>query len=288
MRDIGDRKFWSFASEGRAAQPFKNATPIRRGAPCQVASFLDLAKKVAELQFLNPDLVLMFRGQDKDHKNRLKNTTLKPKMFRPERGLTDLPTAWQLADRYETLKRAESVLVDRYRAARMPEVGRLERHRILRWAILQHYEVCETPLLDVTQSLRIAASFGYSGRGRECYLFVIGVPQVGGAVTASVDAGIQILRLASICPPAAVRPHVQEGYLLGEYPELVDYPQKALYEPYEVDFGRRLVAKFSFNPDTFWRDKEFPRVEKAALYPAEDRDPVHRLASQVHDEIRRQ
>ena len=39
------------------------------------------------------------------------------------------------------------------------ENDRLRRQRILRWSILQHYEICDTPLLDVTQSIRIAASF---------------------------------------------------------------------------------------------------------------------------------
>ncbi len=40
---------------------------------------------------------------------------------------------------------------------------------MLRWAILQHYEVCRTPLLDVTQS--IAASFASMVNGDERYVF---------------------------------------------------------------------------------------------------------------------
>ena len=44
-----------------------------------------------------------------------------------------------------------------------------------------------------------------------------------------------MIRLASVCPPEAVRPHIQEGYLLGEYPEIADYEQKALYPHYEID-----------------------------------------------------
>lgn len=42
------------------------------------------------------------------------------------------------------------------------ETDRLKRQRILHWSILQHYEVSATPLLDVTHSLPIAASFAHT------------------------------------------------------------------------------------------------------------------------------
>ena len=45
---------------------------------------------------------------------------------------------------------------------------------------------------------------------------MLGVPNLSGAITASAEAGLQIVRLSSVCPPSAVRPHIQEGYLLGD------------------------------------------------------------------------
>ena len=108
---------------------------------------------------------------------------------------------------------------------------------------------------------------------------------MSGAITASAEASVTILRLSSVCPPEAVRPHIQEGYLLGEYPEISTWNQKRQYENYETDFGLRLVAKFRFNPDSFWNaDRNFPKVPNAALYPSEHDDP---LAKMMH-EIRRQ
>src|SRR5262249_6250523 len=95
-------------------------------------------------------------------------------------------------------------------------------------------------------------------------------PTRAGAVTASAEAGLQIIRLASVCPPEARRPHIQEGYLLGEYPDIPEFRQKQLYEAYEVDFGRRLIAKFRFKPKKFWTNEGFPPVPQNALYPQPD------------------
>ena len=67
------------------------------------------------------------------------------------------------------------------------------------------------------------------GGKTQAFLFVIGVPNLSGAITASAEAGLQIIRLSSVCPPTALRPHIQEGYLLGEYPDMVNYDQKEQY-----------------------------------------------------------
>jgi hypothetical protein len=116
-----------------------------------------------------------------------------------------------LRRRFDLLARAERELVRRYVDHGFLGRENLMRQQILRWSILQHYEVCRTPLLDVTHSLRIAASFASDGAGDEAFIFVLGVPNLSGAVTASAEAGLQIVRLSSVCPPAAVRPHIQEG-----------------------------------------------------------------------------
>jgi hypothetical protein len=115
---------------------------------------------------------------------------------------------------------------------------------------------------------------------------VLGVPNISGAITASAEAGLQVVRLSSVCPPAALRPHLQEGYLLGEYPEVSGYDQKELYEHHEIDFGRRLVTKFRFNPDEFWEHSgSFPAVARRALYPSEANDPLYRLCLEVKNSL---
>ena len=147
---------------------------------------------------------------------------------------------------------------------------------------MQHYGVCSTPLLDVTQSLRIAVSFATrNNETADAYLFVLGVPNLSGAVTASSEANLQIVRLSSACPPEAVRPHLQEGYLLGEYPDIVDFEHRARYAYYEMDFGRRLVAKFRFDAEGIWSNPDFPPASEKALYPLEHRDPILNLAQEL-------
>src|SRR5262249_29378940 len=151
--------------------------------------------------------------------------SLKPTLFRSDPSETN-PSSGTLGERFERLKDAERELVIRYTEERLLGVERLRRHRILRWSILQHYGVCRTPLLDVTHSLRIAASFASEGEPDTAFIFVLGVPNLSGAITASSEAGLQIVRLSSACPPSAMRPHLQEGYLLGEYPDVADFEQK--------------------------------------------------------------
>lgn len=270
MEKIGAQKIWSYFDTASEAKSAAN-TSIRAGCGHPVSTYFELAKKIAELQFRNRDYVLLFRGQRTDHRTSQGNSALKPTLFRLD-GLR-IPKEAALTRRFETLRSAETQLVARYTTEGFIGTERLKRQRILRWSILQHYEVCSTPLLDVTHSLRVAASFGsLKNESDEAYIFVFGVPNLSGAITASAEAGLQIVRLSSACPPEAVRPHLQEGYLLGEYPEIADFDQKTHYEYYETDFGRRLVAKFKFNPGTFWQSRNYPMATEEALYPREHRD----------------
>jgi hypothetical protein len=241
---------------------------------------MDLVKRIAELQFLNRDYVLMFRGQADDYRNSKGSSTLKPEIMRAS-DPKKVPTAGTVEKRFSALEATERELVRQYAKEKWSGIQRLRRQQILRWSILQHYKVCETPLLDVTHSLRIAASFAALGGGGGGYVFVVGIPNVSGAITASAEAGLQIVRLASVCPPAALRPHIQEGYLLGEYPVLSSVKQQNQYKHYEIDFGRRLIAKFKIGSAGFWNADLFPKVEEAALYPSADDDRLRRLAETV-------
>jgi hypothetical protein len=187
--------------------------------------------------------------------------------------------------RYRRLRRAEQFLVREWRNANLPDLRRIERYKNLRWTILQHYEVCPTPLLDVTHSLRVAVSFAAErASNHSVMLYVFAVPQISGAITASAEAELQILRLSSICPPTATRPHFQEGYLLGNYPDIQSPEEKEQYELYEVDFGRRLLCKFRLNLDHFWRD-DFPQVSHDALYPDARRDPFLEISERIMNQL---
>lgn len=280
METIGSSTIQSFLGNDGEPERVSN-TKVRASPGFSVGSYLELATRIATLNYLNPDYVLMFRGQSGDFLNRQRNTTLKPTIARPFEG----GTIDYLA-RYERLRRAEELLVESYRQAGFRGHTRLQRQRILRWSILQHYEVCDTPLLDVTQSLRIAASFASKNGTGPAYVFVLGVPNLSGAITASAEAGIQVVRLSSVCPPEAVRPHIQEGYLLGEYPDMDGAEQKNLYPAHEIDFGLRLIGKFRFDPGPFWaHSADFPRVPTEALYPSASDDPLRRMGDRIRNSL---
>lgn len=283
METIGNQTVWAHFDTEASPQIASN-TQVRRGQGHLVTSYIDLASKVAALQFLNRDYVLLFRGQRKDYRNLAKLSTIKPTIFRP-RSFGRNPSSSTLETRFSLLRRAELKLIERYEEENLLGYERLARHRLLRWSILQHYEVCDTPLLDVSQSLRVATSFGTADGETEAYVYVLGVPNLSGAVTASSEASMQIVRLSSACPPSAMRPHLQEGYLLGEYPEIEGPIRSRGYQHAEMDFGRRLVAKFRFNPMRFWRSDTFPKLAEKALYPTGNRDPLERIMDVLKDEL---
>lgn len=280
MQTIGQSSLRSFCPMTGNIASVK-CTDLRKGDAIEVSDFLDLAKKVAELQYENREHVLMLRGQSGDYRNQKNNTTIKPSIFR---GGKRNPASHELSARFERLREAERVLATEYEHANLPRSKEIRRRQVLRWAILQHYEVCPTPLLDVTHSLRVAASFASDHAGQDGYVMLLGVPNIAGAITTSIEAELQIIRLSSVCPPQALRPHIQEGFLLGEYPDIAVYEQKQLYPEHEVDFGRRLIAKFRFDKSRFWKSGEFPQIPRAALYPDQD-DDLKKVADLVKNRI---
>ncbi|OZI26503.1 hypothetical protein CAL26_04040 [Bordetella genomosp. 9] len=283
LETITEYKLWSFTG-GSPVATVVQRQDYRKADAYPVSSYFDLATRIAELQFHNRDHILLFRGQAADHRNRAGYTSLKPTILRGNGGKN--PSLDELRKRYARLTAAEKILAEEYLGAGFLGLERVGRHGMVRWAILQHYEICATPLLDVTHSLRVAASFASHDARNEAYVFVVGVPYLSGGITVSAESGLQTIRLSSVCPPSAARPHLQEGYLLGEYPEMSGIGQKALYLHHEMDFGRRLVAKFRFDPRQFWKGHSFPIVGKHELYPSSD--PMLDLARRVSARLARE
>ena len=74
--------------------------------------------------------------------------------------------------------------------------------------------------------------------------------------------------------------------MLGEYPDFSSAEQKLLYSNAEMDFGRRLIAKFGFEPDSFWdKSGNFPLVGEKALYPRSSQDPMCELVDAIKSAI---
>ncbi|MHC4242928.1 MAG: FRG domain-containing protein [Planctomycetota bacterium] len=266
MRKISE-KVWTYIPNHRELTVSDTQSVAERNGVL-VPNYADLVSKIASLAFKNPQLLLFFRGQEKDYKIGY-STTLLPAIFRDKRR--------DLKQRYESLRIAEQLLMNAYG---FESEKKIRTHRILRWAMLQHYEISKTPLLDVTYSPRVACSFSRIDHSDEpTYIYVLGLPQISGSISVSSEHEIQNIRLLSVCPPTALRPHYQEGHLIGDYPTL-GYAEKMENELHEVDFKRRLVCKFRLKPGG-----DFQTISEEFLFPNSTKDKVRKMAEQIIEEL---
>jgi len=184
--------------------------------------------------------------------------------------------------RFDILQGASRNLSQEFTNRGLPGAPELRRKRYIQWSVLQHYEVCNTPLLDFTHSLQVACSFAQAGNESDwAYIFVFGLPYITNRISINSEHDIVNVRLLSICPPHALRPYFQDGYLAGTEDVLDEYDNKS-----ELDFNNRLIAKFCFpNSGTFWGNS-FSPIPGEALYP--ENDEVLELCREIKDRASRE
>lgn len=238
----------------------------------KVNTFRELVEHVAKLAYLNKDHMLFFRGQGNDYKNRSGNSSFYPSIYRG-----DYLSQSELNYRFDILDKSSKNLVKLFEEERIDGFRELKRKKLIQWSILQHYEVCGTPLMDFTQSLRVACSFAHMDNGNgNAYIFVFGLPYLTNRISTNSEQDLLTIRLLSICPPEALRPYFQEGYLTATEDITNEYESKS-----ELDFKNRLIAKFEIpNNDDFWGN-DFKIIPKSALYP--DNDKVLEICSRIKD-----
>jgi hypothetical protein len=249
--------------------------PVWRAPAFKVKSYRELVEHVARLSYANPNQLLFFRGQDKDFQSKAGGSTLYPAIYRGD----NVPRR-ELEYRFEQLDAAARILSARFTKASVEGYRDVARKRYIQWSILQHYEVVPTPLLDLTHSLRVACSFAqYGSTDPTCYVYVIGLPYTSNRIAMNSEEDIVNIRLLSICPPAALRPYFQEGYMAGTPDISFDFESKT-----ELDFRNRLVAKFSIPraKTRFWSGG-FAAIPQEALYPPSDR--IQELCAEIGTEV---
>lgn len=267
MRSLGSIKLWCHLSLD-TGDTFTNKE-IRESNPFKVGTFRELVQSVARIANHNPDYSLFYRGQPKDYKLSSGSSSFYPTIFRsPGKSLTGK----ELTNRYKTLNECSSELISRLETLEIDNLSKLKKFQELPWSILQHYGVCETPLLDLTHSLRVAASFALNEAKENAYVFVFAFPYPNGTISYSTEDELLNVRLLSACPSEALRPHFQEGYLIGSFPSIVIKKQPSF------DFGRRLVAKIEIPKKGFW-GKDFHAIPENALYPPNDE--VESICSEI-------
>lgn len=233
---------------------------VRRDQGLVVKTYVGLMKRVARLSFFNPGYSLFFRGQDIDYINRKGYTTIFPKIFRD--GTAGINSG------YRILSEKVDLFTNSYKYERKKFVT---RDKYLLWAVLQHYQVCSTPLLDMTHSLSIGCSFSLLNNNKQYpVLYVLALPHLTGGVTVSHESQLLVIRLTNVCPPNAMRPYVQEAYVMGEYPSIDTMGAKNQYRIDEVNCAHRLLCKFRLERESFLSDTGFRAVHefhKKVLFP---------------------
>ncbi len=177
-----------------------------------VASFRKLVEQVAKLAYLNKDYLLFFRGQKNDYRNKADNSTFYPTIYRG-----DYLTQSELNFRFDKLNSASKILSELFKKNKIQGQYELRRKKFIQWSILQHYEVTETPLIDLTQSLRVACSFAqlYNDQNT-AFVYVCGLPYYTNRVSINSEPDLVNIRMLSITPREGWRPYFQEGVLVGK------------------------------------------------------------------------
>ena len=246
---------------------------VRLSNAMGISSYAELVQVVAEIQFGNPEYSLFFRGQDKDYTIPTGSSTMYPSLYRKSGLSVD-----ELRGEMNKLDYAANRLLQEFRTHDLLGHDRLADFKELCWAVLQHYEVCGTPLLDITSSLQAAASFALRHKTATGYLFVLAFPHVNGSISYYVEEALINIKLLSICPPAAKRPYFQDGYLVGTFPTVVRKKHTNL------DAASRMVAKFrlAWGEEDFWKEG-YTSIPISALFPAED--DVEIICAGIKEEI---
>lgn len=239
-----------------------------------ISTYRELVEQVANLSYINKDYLLFFRGQTQDYKKvNSRKSTFYPTIYRGY-----LPEE-ELKYSFDKLNIASEKLVKLFKENEIDGINELKRKKYIQWSILQHYEVTDTPLIDITQSLKVACSFAQlDEKSREVFVYVFGLPYYINRISHNSEQDLVNIRLLSISPPKALRPYFQEGFLIGTEDITYKYEKKE-----ELDLNNRLIAKFKIpNDSSFWGES-FNKIPKDALYPSND--DMEKICNKIKNDI---
>lgn len=243
---------------------------IAKSTPIKINTFRDLVEATAAFAFYNKDFMLFYRGQGADYKNKGDSSTFYPTIYRGDY----LPHR-ELRHKFDILEGASKAIVDLFEDRKIDGFKDIKRRKLIQWSVLQHYEVCDTPLLDFTHSLRVACSFAHlKNDTKRAYIFMFGFPYLTNRISLNSEHDLVNIRLLSICPPSALRPQFQEGYLAGTDEVTDTYDNKS-----DLDFNNRLIVKFEIPTGKQFWGRNFHQIPEGSLYPKND--PIKTLCDEI-------
>lgn len=247
---------------------------ILKSNPKRVNTYDDLVRDVAQIMYYNRNLTLFFRGQSRDYKDG-DSTIIKPSIYRKKPDEKRV----MLKDRFEHLKIKSEELKKLFKDSEVKYAGRdlINKYPEIAWSLLQHYEVCDTPLLDITHSLHVACSFAFDRNvGNTGIIYVLGMPWQSDPLGYNSYEELLNIKLLSVSPPQANRPYFQEGYLAGPFPNYqLDNTNRAI----QFNFARRLIAKFEIPINNAFWGNGFNRIPQVKLYQPDD--PIKNLCDKI-------
>jgi hypothetical protein len=254
-----------------------NPDKVASNNPILINSFRKLVEINAKLAYKNKDHLIFYRGQIEDYPNRAGSSSFYPTIYRG-----DYLKVNELRNRFDILEGSCKALVNLFEDQKIEGYKELKRKKYIQWSVLQHYDVCKTPLLDFTHSLRVACSFALSNNNNEFgYVYSFGLPYLTNRISINSEHDLVNVRLLSICPPNALRPYFQEGYLAGTEDITTNYESKT-----ELDFNNRLIIKYKIpNKNEFW-GRGFNKIPQKSLYP--DNDPIYEICKIVKEKAKRE
>jgi len=239
---------------------------VRSSEGYPITNFRDLIDQIALVTINNKNYEMFYRGQSNDYlnnqgvfyKDRKKKSTVLPSICRPELKEDGTP-------KYSIRKKAIEERYDKLYSL-IDYINKTEKRKYrdeYLMALFQHYEILPTPLIDITQSLRVAATFSLM-KNQKGYIYVFGLPYPHQSISYFVDYDIILLKLQNIIGINALRPRYQEGYLVGNFPFR---KTKNVGD----DLSNRMIAKFHIDntKNQFW-DEHFLPMPKEVLFPPND------------------
>jgi len=229
---------------------------IRLSEGYRVESYRKLVEEIANVTLWNKEYEMFYRGQTTDYKDKNGKSVIYPTICRPGKKEGG---DYKASIRQEEVKQRYQVLndlIDFYDRRR----NKLDEYY---YSLFQHYEVHTTPFIDITQSIRTAATFALRG----CdigYLYVFGLPYPNGSISHYIDSEIVLVKLQNVSPSDAFRPRYQEGYLVGKLPIKAN-------KTGSDNLARRMIAKFLLDNTSgkFW-DDNFPKLPEEVIFPTDD------------------
>src|SRR4030042_5776915 len=178
-KTINKRQEWEFYSG--------SVSKVRISEGYPILNFRSLVNQISDVTLWNREFEMFYRGQQKDYKDKNGKTVIYPRICRPEKhpngGYRKRILPKTIKDRYcrlydfiNSTSKKDRFLDEYY------------------FALIQHYELMPTPLIDITQSLRVAATFALRN-STSGYLYVFGMPYPNGSISHFIDQRIVLVKL---------------------------------------------------------------------------------------------